>query len=83
MRSQEASQKFVVIARNVDDARAFPTLPQYFLNNIIVELRPIPRTLQPPSVSNVADQINGLCIIVPKEIKQQVSLATTGPQMHI
>jgi hypothetical protein len=54
----EFAQKFVVVAGDIDDARALARFAQYFLNNVIVLLRPVPGASKPPAVDNVANQIN-------------------------
>ena len=50
------SREFVMIAGDIDDIGAVTGLLQNFLHNIVVRLRPIPRTLQSPSINNIADQ---------------------------
>ena len=50
------SREFVMIAGDIDDIGAVTGLLQDFLHNIVVRLRPIPRTLQSPSINNIADQ---------------------------
>lgn len=42
MAAIEVWQKFIVIARNVDDARSFAGLAQQLLHDIVVSLRPVP-----------------------------------------
>ena len=49
------AQKFVVIAGNIDDARAFTSLAQELLDDVVVFLRPVPAAPQTPSVDDIAD----------------------------
>ena len=78
-----AAQEFVVIARDVDDARTFTSLAQQFLHHVVVRLRPIPRRAQCPAVDNVADQINGVGFVVAQEVEQFFGLAAARAEMHV
>jgi hypothetical protein len=80
MGSQEAAEELVVVARNIDNSRALAALAQDLLNHIVVELRPVPRPLQPPAIRNVADQVNRLGVIVLQEVEQKIRLAPARAQ---
>jgi hypothetical protein len=56
---------------------------QQLLNDVVVGLRPMPAGAQLPSVHDIADQINGVGIMVAKEIEQLLGLACARAQMHV
>ena len=70
MRSEIVAQELVVIARDVDEAGSLAGLAQQLLNDVVVGLRPVPAGAQLPSVDDVADQIDGVGIVVTQEIEQ-------------
>ena len=57
---QIVAQELVVVAGDVDDARALARLAQQLLHDVVVRLRPVPALLQPPAVDDVADEIDRL-----------------------
>jgi hypothetical protein len=83
MRSKKAAQKLIVVSRNIDHTRTFPAFAQYLLNHIIMELRPVPRPLQPPAIGDIAHQVDRLCVIVLQKVQQQVSLTAPGTQVNV
>ena len=44
------AQEFIMIARNENHVGAFTNLAQDFLHNIVVSLRPVPASLQAPTI---------------------------------
>ena len=83
VRAEVVAKELVVVARQVDHARAFPRLPQELLRHVVVRLRPIPGAPQPPAVHDVADEVDRLGIVVAQEIEEQVRLAAARSQMHV
>ena len=77
------AQEFVVIAGDVDDARALARLAQHLLHKIIVGLRPVPAGFQRPAIDDVADQIDRLGIVGAEKIQQPVGLRAAGAQVDI
>ena len=53
MRALEIAQELVVVAGDVDDARALARLAQQFLHHVVVALRPMPGppSRQPSTIS--------------------------------
>ena len=83
MRAVIAAQEFVVIAGDVDDARALAGLPQQFLHDVVVRLRPIPGRAQRPAVDDVADEIDRFGFVTAEEVEQLVGLAAARSEMHV
>jgi hypothetical protein len=77
------AQEFVVVARHVDHARALARLAQKLLHHVIVILRPVPAGFELPTVDDIADQINGVGVVVAQEIEEAVSLATARAEMNV
>ena len=78
-----AAQEFVVVARDVDDARTLAALAQQFLHHVVMRLRPIPRRAQRPAVDDVADEVNGVGFVVAQEVEQFFGLAAARAEMHV
>src|SRR4051812_32500758 len=53
MRAVEFTQELVVIAGDIDNARALAGLAQELLHDVIVRLRPVPARLEVPAVDNI------------------------------
>ena len=77
------AQEFVVIAGQIDDARALAGLAQQLLHHVVVGLRPVPARLQLPAVDDVADQIDRVGVVIAQEIEKLLGLATARAEMHI
>jgi len=77
------AQEFVVVAGQVDDARALARLAQKLLHHVVVMLRPIPAGFQLPAVHDVADQINGIGVVIAQEIEEPVGLAAARAKMNV
>ncbi len=78
-----AAQEFVVVAGDVDQAGALARLAQQLLHHVVVRLRPIPRRAQRPAVDDVADQVDGVGVVVAEEVEQLVGLAAARAEMHV
>ena len=72
-----------MIARQIDDARALAGLAQQLLHDVVVVLRPVPARPQLPAVDDVADEVDGIGIVVAQEVEKLVGLATACAEMHI
>ena len=77
------AQELVVIAGQIDDARALARLAQQLLHHVVMVLRPEPAGAQLPAVDDVADQINGLGIVIAQKADELIGLATARAEMHI
>lgn len=80
---KKMAHELVVVPRNVYQARALAPLPQQFLDDVVVLLRPEYSPPQRPYVNDVAHQIQRLELIVLQEPQQRHRIAATRPQMHI
>ena len=83
MRALEGAQELVVVAGDIDDARALAALAQQLLDHVIVRLRPMPGTAQPPAVDDVADQIDRIGIVIAEEIEQELRLGRLRAEMDV
>jgi len=83
MRAVVTAQEFVMIAGNVDDTSTLARLPENFLHDVIVRLRPIPGGAQRPSIDDVADEINRFSVVMAEEIEKLVGLTAARTKMHI
>ena len=83
MRAVIIAQKLVMIARQVDDARALARLAQQLLHHVVVMLRPVPAGAQLPAVDDVADQVDGVGIVIAQKVEKLVGLAAARAEMHI
>src|SRR6516164_4474592 len=77
------AQEFVVVARQVDQARALAGLAQQLLHHVVVRLRPVPARAQLPAVDDVADQIDRLGDVIAQEVKKTVGMAAARAEMNI
>src|ERR1700730_3753210 len=72
-----------MVAGHVDDARALARLAQQLLHHVVVMLRPVPAGLELPAVDDVADQINGVGIVIAEEIEEAIGLAAARAEMNV
>ena len=77
------AQKLVVVAGDVDYARALARLAQELLDNVVMSLRPVPGRFQRPSVHDVADQEDRVRIVVAQEFDKPLRLASAGAEMNV
>src|SRR5262249_6243021 len=77
------AQELVVIARYVDDTGSFAHFAQELLQHIIMRLWPMPARFELPSVDDVADEINDLCIVMTEKFDQPFGLAPARPEMNV
>ena len=83
MRAVIVAQELVVVARQIDDARAFARLAQKLLHDVVMVLRPKPAGAQLPAVDDIADQIDGVGVVVAQEIEKMPGLTAARAEMHI
>ena len=72
-----------MIAGDVDDLGALARLAQHLLHEVVMRLRPVPARLQRPAVDDIADQIDGVCVVSFEEVQQAVGLRAAGSEMHV
>ena len=72
-----------MIAGHIDDLRALAPLAQELLDDVVMRLRPVPASLQPPAVDDVADQIDLLGLVLAQKVDQQTRLASRGAKMDV
>src|SRR6202011_4695595 len=75
--SFEPRHKFVMVARDVNHMRAFACLPQNFLDDIIMRLRPVDSTPELPDIDQVANDVERSNVIIPQKRQQGQGIA--GP----
>jgi GTP cyclohydrolase FolE2 len=56
---------------------------QQNLDDIVMGRRPVPFRPQPPTVDDIADQVDGLSLIVTQEVDQAIALAAAVSEMHV
>ncbi len=83
MLAREAAEELVVVAGDVDDLRALARLAQEGLHHVVVRLGPVPGTLEPPPVHDVADEIDLLGVVRGEESEQPLRLRRLGSEMHV
>ena len=83
MDAAELAQELVVVARNVDDARALARLAQQLLHHVVVGLRPVPGRAQPPAVDDVADEVDRIRLVLAQEFQHRLRLSPLRAQMQV
>jgi hypothetical protein len=81
--TEKVRDKFIVIPRNVNDAGAFATGAQYFLDDVIVRLWPVNASTKLPYVDEVSDDVKFIEFVVAEELEQGIGLAPFGTEMNI
>jgi len=77
------AQPLVMVAGDVDDLGALARLAQHLLDDVVVALRPVPGATQPPTIDDVADEIEIVGLGVAQEIEQEFRLASARTQMDV
>src|SRR5688572_4647795 len=83
MRTEIVAQELVMVSRQIDHPRAFSGLAENCLGHVVMGLRPVPISLQPPAVDDVADQVDRLGLMMGQEVLQELCLAAAGAEMHV
>jgi hypothetical protein len=73
----------IMVARDVDNARAFARLAQDLLDDAVMRLRPVTAPAHLPDINEIAHDIEPLEIVFPQKIEQPGSAAPACPQMNI
>jgi hypothetical protein len=77
------AQEFIMVAGNVDDSCSFASLTQQFLYDVVMRLRPVPPGAQLPAVDDIANEVDGVGLVMTKKIKESSGLAPFGAEMHV
>jgi hypothetical protein len=77
------AQQFIVVAGNIDNPGAFASFAQDFLDHVVVGLRPVAAPAQTPDIEQIADDIEGLELVIAQELQDGIRVAAARPQMEI
>jgi hypothetical protein len=77
------AERFVMVARHIDDARPVLGFLENAAHHVVMTRRPVPALAQLPAVDDVADQIEGLAIDRFQEIEQQLGIAAGGAEVGV
>ena len=83
MRAGIIAQSLVVITGYVDEPGTFAHLAHQLLQHVVVSLRPDRSALHAPEVHDIADQVDGVCVVVLQEFQQLVGLRGARSQMDV
>jgi len=83
VRAEIAGQEFIMIARDVDDACPFARLPQNFLNDVVMLLRPVNPAPQGPDINQVANNVEGVEFVLLEEMEKRGCATTPGAKMDV
>jgi hypothetical protein len=64
------AQPFVVVTGDVYDVRPLPDFPKDLLDDVVVDLRPVPRLSEAPAVDDVTDQVDRIGVVVAQKIEE-------------
>src|SRR5439155_9155499 len=67
--TEEAGYELIVISRNVNYASALTGFTQYFLDDVVMLLRPINSTAQRPDIDEISHYVEHLKIILTEDRK--------------
>ena len=65
----KAGHEFIVVSRDVNNARSLAGFPQNFLDYVIMLLRPINSATQRPNIDQIADDVESAEIILAQKIE--------------
>ncbi len=74
---------FVMVAGDEHDTGALAGLAQQLLQHVVMGLRPHGPALDAPEIYNVANEVDGLGVVVLKEVEEHGVLGSTCAEMHI
>src|SRR5919201_6080592 len=77
------AQELVMVAGYVDDPGALAYFAKELLQHVVMRLRPMPARTELPSVDDVADEINGVGIVMTQKVDEPLGLASARPQVDI
>src|SRR6266480_5203624 len=81
--TEEAGYKLIVISRNVNYASALTGFTQYFLDDVVMLLRPINSAAQRPDIDEISHYVERLKIILAEKIQQRCGIASARAQMRV
>ena len=81
--ADEGSETLVVVSRNIDDLGALARLAQKLLDDVVMFLTPRPVPLQPPSIDDVANQVQVVGLRMLQEVQQKIDITSTSPKMNV
>src|SRR5438067_9802254 len=79
----KAGDEFIVVARDVDDARALARFAEKFLDDVVVLLRPINSAPHLPDIDKIPDDVERLELMVAEKLEEHAGVAAPGAEMHI
>jgi len=80
---QKIPEILVVVSGDVKELRSLARLAQQLLNDIVVQLIPIPGLPECPAVDEIADEIELVALVLSQKIKQGVCLCSARPEMDV
>ena len=83
MQPDVIAQALVVIAGDVDEARALAYVAHQLLQHVVVGLGPVGPAAHAPEVDDVADQVDHVGVHVLHEIQQRAGLRRARAEMHV
>ena len=79
----EGPNHLVMIAGDVDDPRAAVRALEDAPDDVVVFGRPVELLLQPPSVDDIADEVQCLAVRMVEEVDQQFGIAALGAEVDV
>ena len=79
----EATEEFVVVTGDINDARALARFAQEFLDDVVMLLRPIDSAPHLPDIDQIADDVERLEIVVAQEFQERCGVAAAGPEVDV
>src|SRR5439155_22447621 len=81
--TEEVGYELIVISRNVNYASALTGFTQYFLDDVVMLLRPINSAAKRPDIDEISHYVERLKIILTEKIEQCCGIAAARAQMHV
>ena len=81
--ADERAQELVVIAGNINHARAGAGALEQMAHDRAMRGLPPPAVAQPPAVDDVADEVIDVRLVAREHVERQFRLATAGAQMQV
>lgn len=72
-----------MIAGDINDARALARLAQELLYDVVAILGPVPVSLQSPAINDIADQEDGIGLVITEKIEQVIRLGGLRAEVHV
>src|SRR4051794_9908687 len=81
--TEVVAEKLVMIARKIYDTSAFAGLAKDLLDHVIVQLWPVPVSLQTPAINHITDEIKAIGLMAAMKAHQELRLAATRSEMRV